>query len=116
MWIYDLQDVRLFSPSKFKAGSSLYHVDTESYDIGSELMIPGLPYQLAIHYPGLRTLRIMQAIGWELRPGATNGSWDALTTNYNPSAAHTLAGVDSLVLLISSVSLYACLSYADFRL
>jgi len=61
--------VRLFSPSLFDAGSSVSHLNENTFPPGTEnaLMTPFLSAGEAVHRPGPVTLGIFTDIGWSVR-------------------------------------------------
>lgn len=58
---------RLFAPTAWDNGSSVYHLDENSYPVGNEnsLMTPFTASGEAIHDPGLNTLAMMYDMGWK---------------------------------------------------
>ncbi len=58
---------RLYAPSTWDSGSSIYHLDDASYPAGdlNSLMTPFAGMGEAIHDPGPNTLAIMYDIGWK---------------------------------------------------
>jgi hypothetical protein len=58
---------RLYAPSTFDSGSSIYHLDDASYPAGdpNSLMTPFTGMGEAIHDPGSATMAIIDEIGWK---------------------------------------------------
>ncbi len=58
---------RLYAPSVFDSGSSIYHLDESTYPAGdpNSLMTPFTAMGEAIHDPGQSTLSIMYQLGWK---------------------------------------------------
>lgn len=58
---------RLYAPSTWDDGSSIYHLDDSSYPAGdpNSLMTPYTGMGEAIHFPGPNALSIMYDMGWE---------------------------------------------------
>jgi hypothetical protein len=58
---------RLYAPSTWDSGSSIYHLDDSSYPVGdpNSLMTPFTGTGEAIHNPGPSTLVIMYEMGWK---------------------------------------------------
>ena len=58
---------RLYAPSLWDDGSSIYHLDELTYDVGdpNSLMTPFLSKTEAIHDVGSNTLSIMNEMGWK---------------------------------------------------
>jgi hypothetical protein len=65
------QRPRLYSPETFEDGSSISHLDEETYPAGSPnaLMTPELARSEAIHDPGPIALGILADMGWALAGG-----------------------------------------------
>ena len=63
---------KLYAPRTFDNGSSISHLDENTFRTGSEsaLMSPRLSFQEAVHDPGSVSLAILQAIGWDVNLGA----------------------------------------------
>jgi chitodextrinase len=59
---------RLYAPNPFEAGSSIAHLDLDTYPIGNanSLMTPALSNGVSIHDPGPISLGIFQDVGWSL--------------------------------------------------
>ena len=58
---------RLYAPTVWDDGSSIYHLDDKTYGVGDEnsLMTPYTDSGEAIHNPGPKTLSIMYDMGWK---------------------------------------------------
>lgn len=58
---------RLYAPSTWDSGSSMYHLDENSYPFGdpNSLMTPFASKGEAVHDPGIYTLSMMYEIGWK---------------------------------------------------
>jgi len=58
---------RLYAPSAWDGGSSIYHLDEATYPAGdpNSLMTPFTGMGEAIHDPGLSTLSILYQMGWK---------------------------------------------------
>jgi hypothetical protein len=58
---------RLFAPSTWQSGSSIYHLDDSSYPVGdpNSLMTPYTDMGESNHNPGPMVLAIMDEIGWK---------------------------------------------------
>lgn len=60
---------RLYAPSRYNSSSSISHVmvlDRNSDNLGDALMEPFIPQQRVIHRPGIITLSILAAMGWQI--------------------------------------------------
>ena len=62
-------DSRLYGPSTFQPGSSVYHLDETLYPAGNvdSLMTPILHAAERVSSVGPRTLEILETIGWDVR-------------------------------------------------
>ncbi|MCU1372538.1 MAG: hypothetical protein JWO77_3732 [Ilumatobacteraceae bacterium] len=59
--------VRIYSPSPFRQGSSMSHLDEASYPRGDvdSLMTPFIDWGEAVHDPGNTSLGVLRDIGWQ---------------------------------------------------
>lgn len=59
----------IYNPSPFKSGSSIYHLDEDTYPDGNEnsLMTPVLKSRQRIRSPGPASLSVLQYLGWTVR-------------------------------------------------
>jgi hypothetical protein len=55
---------RLYAPSPFDEGSSVSHLDEDTYPTGDALMTPYIDLREAIHDPGKFTMSILGDVGW----------------------------------------------------
>jgi len=55
---------RLYAPGTFDVGSSVSHLDENTYQVTNALMTPILNYGEAIHDPGKFTMSILGDLGW----------------------------------------------------
>ncbi len=60
--------VKLYAPSTYQGGSSIYHLDSAVYKPGTNnsLMGPATPTATAIHSPGEVTLEMLEDLGWSV--------------------------------------------------
>jgi len=60
--------VKLYAPSTYNDGSSIYHLDDATYSFGSEnsLMTHAIGKGEAVHNPGPVTLGVLADIGWKI--------------------------------------------------
>lgn len=67
-WYYnDLQYPRLFAPSTFEPGSSIAHLNENTYNNTSQaLMTPYTNWGEAVHTIGMTTINMLRDIGWDL--------------------------------------------------
>ena len=58
---------KVYSPSNFNAGTSIYHYNESGFEAGdaNAIMSPFIFKGEAIHYPGDRTLQILADLGWK---------------------------------------------------
>lgn len=56
---------KLFAPSSWKKGSSIYHLDEEEINTTGKLMSPYTAKAEAIHNPGEETLTMLYEMGWK---------------------------------------------------
>lgn len=82
---------RLFAPTSWEPGSSLYHWDEITYGIGDpeSLMTPRLSRAEAVHRPGSLTLALLQDMGWSVDADADGvpASADLCPDDFDPAQA-----------------------------
>ena len=61
---YALTRARLYAPATFDAGSSVSHLDEQTYKGINALMTPVIDWGEAIHDPGKFTMSILGELGW----------------------------------------------------
>lgn len=75
--------VELFIPHPYLAGNAIYHLGERYSGGGDALMRYAVASGDVIHALGPSTLRVMQAVGWDLQPGALSSTSASLA--YTPS-------------------------------
>ena len=59
--------VKIYAPSSWMSGSSIYHLDSDTYDnTPNQLMVYALAKGEAVHDPGAVTLGILKDVGWTM--------------------------------------------------
>ncbi|MFW5973043.1 MAG: T9SS type A sorting domain-containing protein [Bacteroidota bacterium] len=94
---YDNLPLNLYAPNSFEPGSSIAHLDEETFPPGdpNSLMTPFLDRAEAIHSPGGLFCAVLQDMGWQLG----DGCFALLSAELTMFAAERISAADGRVLL-----------------
>ncbi|MCC7094367.1 MAG: chitobiase/beta-hexosaminidase C-terminal domain-containing protein [Ignavibacteriaceae bacterium] len=107
---------KLYAPASWKSGSSIFHLDDETFPQGNSnsLMTPSIDQAEVIHSPGEVGLAILQDIGWSINRLATflhpepgvalqKGAIDTIKWTDNEGGSFSLVLLDSIDNFIMTV-------------
>jgi len=91
--------IKLFAPSTYIQGSSVYHVDDNTYyGTNESMMSPYVRYGEAQHFPGYGALGVLGKMGYSLKPPATGElPTSTSTATPAPTGAIPLSGSGTLL-------------------